>query len=628
MHPRITLYSEQFGYKPLPNSHELTPPFFHHYHGIIKSMAKYSDELRGVVRALYLRRYTPKEIASELNLPNARIVYYWAEKYKWADLLSFESTEEAIERRYQLLASRDNKTDLDLKEMDLLIAHATKLRAQSNKHKEKLASSQGERQAAARGDSEDEPRGKRKYKKNDISSLTQEDFDAWADEHLFEYQKHLRRNIGQLVRNILKSRQIGATWYFAFEAFENAVMTGDPQIFLSASKAQAEVFRSYIVNIAEQYFGITLTGNPIRLSNGAELRFLSTNKNTAQSYSGHLYCDEYFWVPNFAKLNEVASAMATHDKWRTTYFSTPSAKTHQAYPFWTGEEWKQGSKKRAAIKFPLFDEMRDGGRLCPDGQWRYVITMEDAIAGGFNLANIEKLRNRYNTATFDMLYMCVFVDSKDSVFSFSDLEACGVEVDTWQDHDPDAKRPFGDRPVWGGFDPARSGDLSCFVIVAPPMFAVEKFRVLKVIYWKGMNFRYQAKQIEKLFDQYNFTYLGVDVTGIGQGVFDNIQHFAMKVVVPIRYDMNTKNQLVLKAADVVESQRIEWDKNLKEIPASFMSVRRTTTQSGNAMTFVADRSQDTGHAEAFWAITHALHNEPLNYENKPKSRWGVRKQAA
>lgn len=628
MHPRITLYSEQFGYKPLPNAPELTPPFFYQHHGIIKSMAKYSDELKGVVRALYLRRYTPKEIASELNLPNARIVYYWAEKYKWADLLSFESTEEAIERRYQLLAGRDNKTDLDLKEMDLLIAHATKLRAQSNKHKEKLASSQGERQAAARGDNEDEPRGKRKYKKNDISSLTQEDFDTWAEEHLFEYQKHLRRNIGQLVRNILKSRQIGATWYFAFEAFENAVMTGDPQIFLSASKAQAEVFRSYIVNIAEQYFGITLTGNPIRLSNGAELRFLSTNKNTAQSYSGHLYCDEYFWVPNFAKLNEVASAMATHDKWRTTYFSTPSAKTHQAYPFWTGEEWKQGSKKRAAITFPLFNEMRDGGRLCPDGQWRYVITMEDAIAGGFNLANIEKLRNRYNTATFDMLYMCVFVDSKDSVFSFSDLEACGVEVDTWQDHDPDAKRPFGDRPVWGGFDPARSGDLSCFVIVAPPMFAVEKFRVLKVIYWKGMNFRHQAKQIEKLFDQYNFTYLGVDVTGIGQGVFDNIQHFAMKVVVPIRYDMNTKNQLVLKAADVVESQRIEWDKNLKEIPASFMSVRRTTTQSGNAMTFVADRSQDTGHAEAFWAITHALHNEPLNYENKPKSRWGVRKQAA
>ncbi|VVT52988.1 Phage terminase, ATPase subunit [Kosakonia radicincitans] len=591
-------------------------------------MAKYSDELKGVARSLYLRRATPKEIASELNLPNARIIYYWAEKHAWADLLSHESTEEAIERRYQLLAGRDNKSDLELKEMDMLIAHATKLRAQSNKHKEKLAESRGATRDTAPGSSDDEPRKKRKYRKNDISALTQEDFDAWADEHLFEYQKHLRLNIGQQVRNILKSRQIGATWYFAYEAFENAVMTGDPQIFLSASKAQAEVFRSYIVNIAEQYFGITLTGNPIRLSNGAELRFLSTNKNTAQSYSGHLYCDEYFWVPNFARLNEVASAMATHDKWRITYFSTPSAKTHQAYPFWTGEEWKQGSKKRAAVVFPSFNDMRNGGCPCPDGQWRYIITMEDAIAGGFNLASIDKLRNRYNDATFNMLYMCVFVDSKDSVFRFSDLAACGVETDKWQDHDAGAARPFGDRPVWGGFDPARSGDFSCFVIVAPPLYAVEKYRVLRVFNWQGMNFRWQAKQIEELFKKYNFTYLGVDVTGIGQGVFENIQHFALRVAVPIRYDRHTKDQLVLKAADVVESQRIEWDKDMKEIAASFMAIRRTTTQSGGAMTFVADRSAVTGHAEAFWAIAHALHNEPLNYENKPQSRWRIRKEAA
>ncbi|WP_318392741.1 terminase large subunit domain-containing protein [Enterobacter sp.] len=590
-------------------------------------MAKYSEELRGVARSLYLRHATPKEIASELNLPNARIVYYWAEKYNWADLLSFESTEDAIERRYQLLVGRDNKTDQELKEMDTLIAHATKLRAQSNKHKEKLAERKNSGTGAAPQDEDGQPPRKRKYKKNDISSLTEDDFNAWADEHLFEYQKHLRLNIGQQVRNILKSRQIGATWYFAFEAFENAVLTGDPQIFLSASKAQAEVFRSYIVNIAEQYFGITLNGNPIRLSNGAELRFLSTNKNTAQSYSGHLYCDEYFWVPNFARLNEVASAMATHDKWRTTYFSTPSAKTHQAYPFWTGEEWKQGSKKRAAVKFPTVSDMRDGGRICPDGQWRYVITMEDAIKGGFNLANIEKLRNRYNDTTFNMLYMCVFVDSKDSVFSFSDLAGCAVETDTWQDHDPKAARPFGDRPVWGGFDPARSGDLSCFVIIAPPMLAPEKYRVLAVFNWKGMNFRWQAKQIEELFKKYNFTYLGVDVTGIGRGVFDNIQHFAMRVAVAITYSRNTKDQLVLKAADVVESQRIEWSKDLKEIPASFMAIRRTTTASGGAMTFVADRSPDTGHAEAFWAIAHALHNEPLNYENTPKSRWRLQKAA-
>ncbi|MDY4383899.1 terminase large subunit domain-containing protein [Pectobacterium brasiliense] len=592
-------------------------------------MAKYSDELIGVARALYLKRATPKEIAADLNLPNTRIVYYWAEKFNWSDLLSHESTEEAIERRYQLLVGRDNKTELELKELDTLIAHAVKLRAQSNKHKEKLAEAKGGggQRSSGHDDDDERPAKKRKYRKNDISGLSKEDFDAWAEEYLFGYQKHLRANIGEMVRNILKSRQIGATWYFAFEAFENAVLTGDPQIFLSASRAQAEVFRSYIVNIAQEYFGITLTGNPIRLSNGAELRFLSTNKNTAQSYSGHLYCDEYFWVPNFARLNEVASAMATHDKWRTTYFSTPSAKTHQAYPFWTGDEWKRGNKKRASVKFPAFDELRDGGRLCPDGQWRYVITMEDAIAGGFHLATLDKLRNRYNADTFNMLYMCVFVDSKDAVFSFDDLERCGIDPDIWQDHDPKAPRPFGNREVWGGYDPARSGDLSTFVIIAPPIYEGEKFRVLYIKHWNGMNFRYQANEIKKLFQRYNFTYLGVDVTGIGTGVFENIQHFAMRQAVAIRYGVETKNRLVMKAADVVESRRIEWNKDNTEIAASFMAIRRTTTASGNGMTFVADRSAETGHAEAFFAIAHALDNEPLNYENKPQSRWRLKKAA-
>lgn len=545
-------------------------------------------------------------------------------------MLSHESIEETINRRIQVLTHRDGKTELEHKELDSLIAHHCKLRIQQAKHAEKLAAaaSQGNGEYSAAGDGgQDGGKKKRKYRKNDISALTQEDFDAFADEHLFGYQKHLRLNITQQIRNILKSRQIGATWYFAFEALENAVMTGDPQIFLSASRPQAEVFRSYIANIAEQYFGVTLTGNPIRLSNGAELRFLSTNSNTAQSYSGHLYVDEYFWIQNFARLNEVASAMATHDRWRTTYFSTPSSKTHQAYPFWTGEDWKRGDAKRKKVEFPTFKELRDGGRLCPDEQWRYVITMEDAIAGGFNLASIDKLRNKYNRDTFNMLYMCVFVDSGDSVFRFNELERCGVEVSLWQDHDPTAARPFGNREVWAGFDPARSGDTSTFVIIAPPLYEGERFRVLATFYWQGMNWKHQANQIKALFERYNMTHIGIDITGIGSGVFEMVQGFAMRQAVAIHYGLESKTRLVLKMVDVVESQRIEWDSEQKEIPASFLAIRRTSTTKGNSMTFVADRTQETGHADVFFAIAHAVDNEPLNFENQRKSTWKTRKAA-
>lgn len=295
------------------------------------------------------------------------------------------------------------------------------------------------------GKSNSKPKGRKR--KNDVSHLTEEDFGTWYDS-LFEYQKTMHANLHQRIRNILKSRQIGATYYFAGEAFKDAVLSGDPQIFLSASRAQAEVFRSYIVAIAQEFFEIELTGNPINLHTkhgAAELRFLSTNSKTAQSYHGHVYVDEYFWIGKFNELNKLASAMATHKKWRKTYFSTPSTKAHPAYTFWTGDHWRQGRAEREEIEFPSFDELRDGGRLCPDKQWRYVVTIVDAQNGGCDLFDIDELRDEYNADDFNNLFMCIFVDDADSIFKFSDLEKCMVDASRWQDHKPSAAQPFGNR---------------------------------------------------------------------------------------------------------------------------------------------------------------------------------------
>ena len=288
----------------------------------------------------------------------------------------------------------------------------------------------------------------------------------------------------------------------------------------------------------------------------------------------------------------------------------------------TGETWKGGNKKRRAAVFPTFDEMRDGGRLCPDKQWRYVITLEDAIAGGFNLANIDDLRDRYSETAFAMLFMCQFVDDKNSVFRFSDVVRCGVETSKWKDYQPGNAHPYNGE-VWGGFDPARTGDNATFVIVAIPSTLAEMFRVLEKYHWRGLSFQYMADQIEKLFRLFNMTFIGVDVTGIGYGVFELIQNFARRQAVAIRYNVETKTQLVLKMIDVIENQRIEWDAQEKDIAASFMSVKKATTQSGDNLTFIADRSAEHGHADVFFAIAHALFNEPLNWKNKRKSTWAV-----
>lgn len=602
-------------------------------------MAKYTDEIKFAARSLYLRRMTPKEIASELQIP-PRTIYNWAEKHQWAALISHESIEEAIARRVSVLSDRDNKTSLEQEELRDLIMQHVKLIGQRNKHIERMAEIHAAAQQAGDGEQlRGDEKKKKRYRKNDISDLTAEQLDTWAREHLFEYQLYCREHKHEDWRFILKSRQIGMTFYFAFEAFEDAVVTGEHQVFFSASKAQAEVFRQYICEIAEQHFGVRLTGsgNTIKLSNGAVLRFLSTNANTAQGFNGHLYGDEVFWIPRFSKLHEVASAMTTQNRFRTTYFSTPSAKTHEAYNVWTGEHWKEDDAKRKAIVFPTDKTLQAAGQRCPDTIWRYVITMEMAIAGGLGkLVNIDRLRNRYNETTFNMLYMCVFVDSKDAVFRFSELSRCAVDASRWGDYDPKAARPFGEREVWAGFDPARTGDNSTLVLIAPPLYKVERFRLLAVYHWQGLSFSHQAKQIQELMRRFNITYIGIDITGIGRGVFELVSKFAPREARPIHYSVESKTRLVLKMIDAIERHRIEWSKDAidevsrerAEIIPSFMAIRRTTTKSGGAMTFVAERSEKTGHADIFFATAHAMINEPLDHEFERASTWAFGKKAA
>ncbi|HDW7097286.1 TPA: hypothetical protein RM193_004281, partial [Yersinia enterocolitica] len=160
-------------------------------------------------------------------------------------------------------------------------------------------------------------------------------------------------------------------------------------------------------------------------------------------------------------------------------------------------------------------------------------------------------------------------------------------------------------------------------------------RVLAVFYWQGLNFTWQAEQIKQLMRRYNITYIGIDVTGIGRGVYDLVTKFAPREATPILYSVESKTRLVLKMIDTVERHRIEWSKDATdensqeraEIAASFMAIRRTTTASGNALTFVAERSDATGHADVFFAISHAVINEPLDYEYDRPSTWAFGKAA-
>ncbi|WP_395593814.1 terminase family protein [Pseudomonas sp. B26140] len=595
----------------------------------------YSTEVKEAAKRLFLRRCKAKEIQAQLNLPSVRIVYYWIRQGCWEDMLTDEEPLTAVSRRITLLLEKLTALDKgELDELDRLTTLRERLAKQCAKPVPTPANDPGEdgghrdgeprRQRKGKSDRGDGGGKKREKKaKNDIDHLTEVDFLDKFISKMFGYQKELfaakQNPLTCRIRNILKSRQVGLTYYFAGEAFMDAVLTGDNQMFLSASRSQSEIFRNYIVGFAKQWFDIELTGNPIILSNGAELRFLSTNSSTAQGYHGHVYVDEYFWIRDFDKLSTVASAMGTHKKWRKTYFSTPSAVSHQAYPFWSGEEFRNSKRgKKAGGTWPT-EAAYTQGALCPDGQWRKTITLDDAIAGGCDLFDLEQLQLEYDEDKFQQLFYCKFIDSSQSVFSLKDLERCYSDLTLWEDYDPEQDRPFGNSPVWLGYDPSRTRDDATCVVVAPPLEPGGKFRILEKHSWRGHSFTYQAAQVKKLTERFNVQHIGIDITGVGYGVFDLVRDFYAKVT-PIHYSLETKNSLVLKAQDTVQGSRIEWDAGWTDIAQAFLTIKRGATTSGQ-ITYSASRTEATGHADIAWAVMHALANEPLNINKRRRSRY-------
>lgn len=453
--------------------------------------------------------------------------------------------------------------------------------------------------------------------RNQFSEAQIEELESNFNESIFDYQRNwYKAGLKYRIRNILKSRQIGATYFFAREALLDALITGRNQIFLSASKAQAHVFKQYIIEFAKEV-DVELKGDPIVLPNGATLYFLGTNARTAQSYHGNLYLDEYFWIPKFQQLRKVASGMALHKMWRQTYFSTPSSMMHDAYPFWTGALFNRGRKKADRIEIDISHGHLAQGIYCADGHWRQIVTIEDAIRGGFNLVDLDQLKLEYSPTDFGNLLMCQFIDDFASVFSFMELQHCLVDsMEVWEDFNRFLIRPFGYREVWIGYDPNKGvtgGDSAGCVVIAPPLVPGGKFRILERYQWRGQDFEAQAKSIKEITERYNVTYIGIDSTGVGAGVYQNVKKF-FPAVREFVYSPEVKNRLVLKALNIISKGRLEYDAMYNDITQSFLAIRKTTTASGSRITYEASRSEEASHADLAWATMHALANEPLDGE--------------
>lgn len=562
-------------------------------------------DTRRQAKFLYWMGWRICEIA-EATGENEKTLHTWKNRDEWDRADNVERIGGALEARLVQLILKENKTGGDFKEIDLLHRQLER-QARIQRYQGGGSETDLNPNLAKRNEAPKKPPKRNEFGEEEIERLTEAFIDG-----CFEYQLDWYRAGNQRTRMLLKSRQIGATYYFAREALIDAITTGRNQIFLSASKAQAHQFKNYMQAFIQEVLGRQLSGDPIVLWNGAELHFLGTNYRTAQGRSGNFYFDEFFWVHGFDDLNKVASGMALHKKWRKTYFSTPSSKGHPAYRWWTGERLNEGKPAADRISIDVSHDALQQGRRCEDKIWRQIVTILDAEQRGCDLFDLEELRFEYNAEQFANLLMCEFVDDGASIFPLAMLQPC--MVDSWEawieDYKPFALRPFGDRQVWVGYDPAETGDSAGLVVVAPPLVPGGKFRVLERHQFRGMDFAAQAEFIRKVTQRYWVTYIGIDTTGMGTGVAQLVRSFFPNLTT-FSYSPEVKTRLVMKAWDVIHNGRLEFDAGWTDLASSLMAIRKTMTASGRQFTYTAGRNQETGHADLAWALMHALHNEPL-----------------
>lgn len=252
------------------------------------------------------------------------------------------------------------------------------------------------------------------------------------------------------------------------------------------------------------------------------------------------------------------------------------------------------------------------GMRCADGRYRQIVTMEDAVRQGMNLVDIAELQDEYPPDEYSNLFGCEFIDDSNSIFTLALMQSC--MVDSWElwadDFKPLAMRPFARKPVWVGYDPSFTGDTAALVALAPPNKQGGKFRLLHRQQFRGADYDAQAEYIRSITEQYNVAFMGIDTTGMGQGVYQQVIKFYPQAKA-YHYDLALKSRLVLKAQQVISKGRLEMDHECTDVAAAFMAIKKVLTPSQRHVTYQSGRSESIGHADLAWAVMHALDNENL-----------------
>ncbi|MHC9396126.1 terminase gpP N-terminus-related DNA-binding protein, partial [Serratia ureilytica] len=175
----------------------------------MKQIIDHRDE----AKSLYWQAYSIPQIAERLGV-SANTLYSWRRRDEWDNTPLLKRVQERLDvQLLRLVEKGESINSHDVKLIDLFGRQLERF-------------SRDERKAQERAT-------RKKTPKNHFTPEQVEELRALVLDSLYEHQKRWYKQRSRRNRFILKSRQIGASWYFAREALLDALETGTNQIFLS-----------------------------------------------------------------------------------------------------------------------------------------------------------------------------------------------------------------------------------------------------------------------------------------------------------------------------------------------------------------------------------------------------------
>ena len=419
------------------------------------------------------------------------------------------------------------------------------------------------------------------------------------------------------------SRQIGKTFSLAFKAVLETSLHPRPieSVYGSASGRQSlkaarearkhiKVLRiltqEIITSEKESTETIVFPGDKL-------LHFVPSNPDTIRGFSGNVYLDEFafhkddraIWKAIFPAITRgyKIRIASTHKGKKTKFFELTKNPKYSHHRTTIYDAVAEGLK--------IYDE--DGNEITPedlrgllgdDEAWEeeYLVVAADETTAFLTHEMISLVEN--DLIDPEPPWVNELINKAEEAHRYYKRHKAPPKW--WQTESRELTRELaGLEQIYGGMDIGRKQDLSVIWLLEEKE-ALAQSVTQAVITLRRKPFYVQRLVLFSLLELPNFRRVAIDESGIGAQLAEEARDaFGSAKVEGIPFSNANKEMLAGTVRDAVEDLAVQIPKD-QIIHRSLHSVKRYPTPAGH-FRFDADKTEETGHADHFWALALALY---------------------